>query len=321
MTNLVHPSQRAATDRTAQARNRVAAAVLGAALSIAIAATGCSLDSANIPSDPVERDIEVVRVAQHGTHGRLRALIEAGGNAAQRDDLGWTPLHYAINRFRNKDYDELRVVEVLLEAPGVDVQARTNSGDSPITLAAEHGNIELLELLLANGADLEYRESDSFTVLTSALRRRQLAMARHLLDKGVDVNEPLKGGGSALFIALRSRDQQAVQMLIDANVDIHGGGKAAAPVIFAAALRDVELMKLLLDAGADVNAVNPTNGLTALHRAVGSGSEMVKLLLDAGARGGVVDKEGHTPLDLANELGDESIIALLGARLTSATPQ
>ncbi len=311
MINSVHSSHLVAAGRAGTSRHRVIMAAFGAVVSAAIAGTGCSLDSLNIPSDPAERDLEVMRTAQHGTHGRLRALIEAGGNAAQRDALGWTPLHYAVNRFRDKNYDDLRVVEALVETRGVDIQAQTNSGESPVLLAAEHGNIELLEFLLANGADLSYREGDAVTALAAALRKRQLEMVEHLLDREVDVNEALAGGFSAIFIAIRSREPRAVQLLLDAGVDIHGGGKVAAPVIFAAALRNEEVVKLLLDAGADVNAVNPTNGLTALHRAIASGSGMVRLLLDAGARKGAASNEGYTPLDLARELGDEEIIALL----------
>lgn len=305
------PSSPSTTSMRGPRPGSLFALVLAAAL--ALGAAGCDLESFDIPTDPKELDQEVIRAAQHGTAGRLEALIEAGGDAAQRDMLGWTPLHYAVNRFRVEGNGDFDVVKVLLETPGVDIHSRTNDGFSPIVLAAEHGNIELLELLLEHGADLKFRDDDGFTVLSAALRKRRLEMARHLLAKGVDVNEKLPGGGNALFVAIRSRSPEAVQMLIDAGADLHGGGKVAAPIIFASAIRNQEVVQVLLDAGADVNAINPNNGLTALHRAVGSGPELVRLLLDAGAKTGVKNHEGFTALDLAREHGNQETIELLTA--------
>jgi len=285
---------------------------LGAGLLLAasVALTGCS-DSIEIPSDPIVLNQEVVRTAQHGNHRQLAALIEAGGDATQRDFLGWTPLHYAVNRFRDEGYSDMRPVEVLLDAPGVDIDSRTNDATSALTLAARYGRIELLELLLERGAALEMKEGDGSNVLVAALREDELEMAKHLLAKGVDVNENLPGGGNALFIAIRNRNIEAMRMLIDAGVDVHGGGKAAPPIIFAAAVREVPVVELLIDAGADVNAINPVNGLTPLHRAIGSGAEMVELLLEAGAKPGVSNQEGYTPLDFANERGDQEVVRLL----------
>ncbi len=274
---------------------------------------GCSPDSFGIPSDPEERREELFAAAKHGTTGRVEALLGAGAEAGTRDLLGWTPLHYAINRWRSPDYREPRPAEMLMAASGVDVTSAANDGTTPIQLAARHGAVEILDRLLERGARLDGRDRDGITLLMEAAKSGKLEMVGHLIELGADVNERLPGGGTALFVAISSRNPDTVRSLIEAGAEVGGNEKAADPIIFAAALQVEEVVELLIAAGANVNAVNRNNGLTPLHRAVTSGAGMVKLLLEAGARPGVSNQEGHTALDLARELGDRDTIDLLVA--------
>ncbi len=309
--------------RTSQSQGSVRSPSPGRTRGVAIAVlttgivfSACFHDAMDIPTDPEALNEELIRTVQHGNHRRLRALIEAGADVTRRDLSGWTPLHFAVNRFIHAGYEDLRSLEVLLETPGVDVNSQGNQGATPIQLAAAHGNVEVLELLLRHGADLAYREGDELTALASALRGKKLEMAKHLLRKGVAVDERLPGGGTALYMAIRSRDPGAVSLLLEAGATVDPGPPAAAPIIYAASMRSEEILRLLIDAGADVNAVNPRNGLTPLHRAIESGPGVVKLLLDAGANPRVSDIDGRTPLDVAREIEHREMIALLEAALS-----
>lgn len=78
-----------------------------------------------------------------GETQRAQALIAAG---AQVNRLGWTPLHYAASKGRNKTLQMLIEQHAIVNAPGPD-------GTTPLMMAALHGSESTVRLLLENGAD------------------------------------------------------------------------------------------------------------------------------------------------------------------------
>ena len=285
----------------------------GACLALALI-TGCSFERVGeIPNDPEELQAALFHAAKWEGPRRTSALIEAGALVDARDLGGWTPLHYAINRMRDKEYRDMRTLRSLIEEAGADIHAISNDGFTPVSLAAQIGAIEALDLLLEHGADASTQDDDGLSLLMIAVNKKQNEMAEHLLQLGADVNQQLPQGGGALFIAVQRNSPDMVRLLIERGTNVGGTEKSAAPIIFAAALRNEEVVTLLLKAGADVNAVNQKNGATAIHRAVESGPSMVKLLLEAGANVNVLNLEGKTPLAIAELVGDAEMISLLSA--------
>jgi ankyrin repeat protein len=72
-----------------------------------------------------------------------------------------------------------------------------------------------------------------------------------------------------------------------------------------------DLVKMLLDAGADPNAKSATDG-TPVHTAAFTGNlPVLEMLLEAGGDPGSPDKNGHSPLDVARERGNTEAAALL----------
>lgn len=276
--------------------------------------TGCDLTPAeNVPNDPDRLQETFTRAVQFESPERVSALIEAGAKADARDLLGWTALHYAVNRLRDPDEEDVRIIEVLVDTPGVDVDSLANDGTRPVALAVRHGATEIVELLLARGASFEARDDSGATLLMEAVRAGQLEMVEHLIARGADIEAQLPNGGTALFIAAWKKRPAILRSLIGHGAQVNGNAKASAPIILAAGQGNEEVVKLLLDAGADANAVNAANGFTPLHRAIASGPSMVKLLLDAGAEPGAVNRAGMTPLDLAREANQQELVELLSA--------
>ena len=85
------------------------------------------------------------------------------------------------------------------------------------------------------------------------------------------------------------------------GVDVNAPGLHGAPVLFDAAVQgEVPVGTLLLDAGAQVDPVDPRSGTTPLHEAARFGSaDFVDLLLRRGARKDAVDPDGHNARTLA----------------------
>ncbi|MEP6978103.1 MAG: ankyrin repeat domain-containing protein [Thermoleophilia bacterium] len=106
--------------------------------------------------------------------------------------------------------------------------------------------------------------------------------------------------------------------LLDANPDLAQAWSPdrATPLHFAAFFRQPEATRLLVERGADLEAVSPTFGdVTPLHSACASGErESARILLEAGADPNVGQRDSFTPLHAAAQHGDEELARLLLAR-------
>jgi ankyrin repeat protein len=156
---------------------------------------------------------------------------------------------------------------------------------------------------------------------TSALDGN-LACVRGLLDAGAPPNGPglALGGESSevtpLFGAIQANSVDMMRLLLDAGADpnLRAMANAKSPgisPIAAASFSSVEAVKLLLAKGADVNG--PTkDGQSALHRAVMHGdAQIVRELVAYGAKVDAKEEDnGKTPLDYAKE-GHADLIPLL----------
>ena len=143
----------------------------------------------------------------------------------------------------------------------------------------------------------------------TGLVEAQIATLKAWIDQGAKWPENVKlvgessagqGGRSAaaLFMAIRAGDQNAVARLLEDHSLLAARttyGETA--LIYAAAYADADLLKMLIERGADVNEATP-EGATALIRAAGD-LEKTKLLLDRGAKVEVRTAMGRTPLLVA----------------------
>ena len=128
------------------------------------------------------------------------------------------------------------------------------------------------------------------------------ARAQELLNAGADVEARDNANGTPILWAARGGHTEIVKMLLEhganPNVVEHGNGNVT-PLIWAASLDNIECVQMLLDHGADVNA-STTQGNTALMKAAQNGTAgMVKLLLDHGADPSRSSYPGGTALEIA----------------------
>ncbi len=264
---------------------------------------------------------DVADAAMHGDNPAMRALLEkrADVNAPQVD--GTTALHWAVRA------NDLEMTDLLLKA-GASVSVANQSGATPMQLAAVNGNAAILARLLQAGADPNAPLSQTGdTALMMAARTGKLDALRVLLDHGAKVNAmETWGGTTALMWAVSERHPEVAKLLVDRGADVNAksyfvpaasgrGFEGAAPIppkpnqkieefasgwmtplMFAAREDNLESARILIQAGADVNAVG-ADGKDALGLALFNGSyDVASLLIDSHANVNHADVQRFTPL-------------------------
>lgn len=168
----------------------------------------------------------------------------------------------------------VRMVETLLAA-GAAINDSTEFGETSLCHSIDSGKLSVVELLLNNGASLDCGKQIKTSPLTRACKNGNKAIVEFLLSKGA---VKYIDGEPALTEAVKSRDGEIVKLLLNAGVDVD-----ARSFCFAAGLGNRKMVKDFLKAGANPN-MKAKHGETPLSMAVLSGKvNMVKLLLRAGA--------------------------------------
>jgi len=132
----------------------------------------------------------IFRSVQRGDIRGIEYILSKNGAAVEFKDkvYGNTPLHLAAEK------GNLLVVEKLLDY-GADMKAKNKSGDTPLHLAAEKGNLLIVNLLLENGADFEFKNERGETPLDRASRFHKTASVEYLLERYA---EKIMGQGGRL---------------------------------------------------------------------------------------------------------------------------
>ncbi|MCL7987325.1 ankyrin repeat domain-containing protein [Sphingobacterium sp. lm-10] len=113
--------------------------------------------------------------------------------------------------------DTTKVKEYVTSGSSVDiVDAR---GYTPTILAAYHGNLRMLKLLLDHGANANRLDKMGNTALMGAAFKGYVDIAALLLAQGADVNQQNQNDATALIFAATFGQQKMVKVLLDAGAD------------------------------------------------------------------------------------------------------
>ena len=172
--------------------------------------------------------------------------------------------------------------------------------------AFERKDEKEMERAIRQGADIKKaRPYEYMEPLAWAAGEGYLGIVRFLLDRGANMKDKYAALQAACFNG--SKEKQSVEiarLLIDRGVDV---SKHVTFFITATRTMYLDLMSLLLERGADVNAASTDDGETALMEACQYGrAEVVRFLLERGADVNAVKKDGFTPLMLACSNGHYS---------------
>ena len=223
----------------------------------------------------------------------VRTLIGEGVdvNSARAD--GATALLWAAH------WDNVDAAERLLRA-GAAVNAADDHGVTPLARACENASEEMVGRLLEAGADPNAAQVNGLTPLMTAARTGNVNVVRALLASGADVNAATAvTDETALTWAVAARRAEVVRLLVDHGANVHPNpGQAFSPLMAAARNGDIESAEILLAAGARVNGA-ASDGTHPLPYAIVVGqSAFAHFLLEQGADpNGAID--GTTALHAA----------------------
>lgn len=245
--------------------------------------------------------------AQGGNLEVVQALIDAGAEIDAVDGVGHTALMRAV------EVEFVPIVRALLPA-GADPDLRATYGRTAAMMAAEQGQVELVELLLEAGADFDLTDAEENTA--ALLAAQSGADGRHdILTRmgaaGVNLNSS-NAAYTPLSYAVEQADGELVRTLLDAGADpnavSHNGD---IPLLLAAS--EPAIMRHLLAAGADPNATNRW-GETVMFAVVEYGRvEDLQALIDAGADPRHAQGKGQTVLQRAEVLNRGDMVEALQA--------
>jgi ankyrin repeat protein len=204
-------------------------------------------------------------------------------------------------------------VTQLLDSDPELARTRDESGASALLTALYAGEPELAELLLARGAP---HDVFSATAMGKTGVLRQLLEA----DSGL-ISSFSADGWTPLHLAAFFGQAEIVRLLLDHGADVNARSRNTMnnmPLHAALPNGAQAIVELLLAAGADVNA-RQEGGWVALHEAALIGHVgIVELLLDHRATPDLVNDQGQTPLTIAEEKGHTQVADLLRQKTATA---
>uniref|UniRef100_A0A8C2IJ27 Ankyrin 2a, neuronal n=1 Tax=Cyprinus carpio TaxID=7962 RepID=A0A8C2IJ27_CYPCA len=283
----------------------------------------------------------------------VRYLLENGGNQSMATEDGFTPLAIALQQGHNQVVslllehdtkgkvrlpalhiaarkDDTKSAALLLQNDhNADVQSKmmvnrtTESGFTPLHIAAHYGNVNVATLLLNRGAAVDFTARNGITPLHVASKRGNTNMIALLLDREAQIDAKTRDGLTPLHCAARSGHDTAVEILLERGAPILARTKnGLSPLHMSAQGDHVECVKHLLQHQAPVDDVT-LDYLTALHVAAHCGHYRVtKLLLDKKANPNARALNGFTPLHIACKKNRVKVMELLvkyGASIQAIT--
>lgn len=153
--------------------------------------------------------------------------------------------------------------------------------------------------------------------LMQAVKANDSARVSHLIAGGVNVDAPDSSGDVPLIMAAYLGHSEITRLLLEAGADVRAvdPGMKATALHAAAYAGRTEPARLLIQYGIDVDAQGPYNGYTALHDAIWQNNvETARVIIEAGANLTLRSHEGQTPLEMARARKRQQIVALIEQR-------
>ncbi|XP_063749395.1 ankyrin-3 isoform X29 [Eleginops maclovinus] len=230
------------------------------------------------------------------------ADVESKMMVNRTTESGFTPLHIAAH------YGNINVATLLLNrGAAVDFKARNDI--TPLHVASKRGNSNMVRLLLERGSKIDARTKDGLTPLHCGARSGHEQVVEMLLDRGAPILSKTKNGLSPLHMATQGDHLNCVQLLLHHEVPVDDVTNDYLTALHVAAhCGHYKVAKVIVDKKANPNA-KALNGFTPLHIACKKNRvKVMELLLKHGASIQAVTESGLTPIHVAAFMGHDNIV-------------
>ena len=288
--------------------------------------------------------------SSYGHYDIAKALIDNGALVNLRADDGFNALMEAVRT------DNIKMAKLLIEH-GSDINIKNKDGKNMIMIACENGNEEMFNLLVENNADINEKSSWGASALIYASEKGNINIMKYLIDNGIDVNGKADDNGDTpLFWAVTGQNPyEASKLLIENGADVNATNNSgvapatilagsvpevvkllkdngadldtkftddAPPIAIAASVGNLEIVKALVENGADVNYYPNDMNYTAIYHAIDQGYyEVAEYLFKNGVDlnielkpsnvyGGAI-KERYNLLEYAEAMQDKKMINIV----------
>ncbi|WP_353283954.1 ankyrin repeat domain-containing protein [Wolbachia endosymbiont (group A) of Lypha dubia] len=265
--------------------------------------------------------------SEAGEFDKVKLLLDRGANIEVQDKFGYTPIFLATQS------GKWSIVKLLLDR-GDNIDAQDEKGQTLLHFAASGNNLDMVQFLLDRGANIEIQDKLAWIPILYAVQSGKWNVVKLLISNGAKFNNEITIQGTPLHFAVQEGNLDMVRFLLDEGADTESQDKDnKKPLHLAVEADRLNIVELLLDRGASVNAKDENNK-TPLDLAT---KEDVKELLkraqlDQGllisAQDGnldkvveyfigkrvslkVKDRDGKTPLDLAEQKGHTDIAKVI----------
>jgi cytohesin len=268
-----------------------------------------------------EPDEKLIQAVKEGSHGKAQNALKKGASPNVTDETGTPALLLALQKGRP-------------EIAGLLIQHGAKNVNAAIILAVQGGYENLVSLLLERGADASIADKQGNTLIDIAVAAGRDGVVPRLREAGVqtcaeiqqaeEAQRRLEQAAAEWFAGVREGDLERMRRAREAGVDPDRRTPYAAEgwsessgwtaLMIAAQQRRMEIVRWLLDQGADVNAKNQ-HGRSALGVALTENHvELIKLLAENGADLETRDRSGSTALGKMAWEGNRDLVTFLLAQ-------
>jgi ankyrin repeat protein len=155
-------------------------------------------------------EVDFFRAAQLDGASRVATALLRGVSPNARDSSGETGLIVAMR------YESLKVARLLIEQPGIDLEAKAPNGNTALMMAAFRKNKEAVLMMLKRGAQVNQK---GWTALHYAAAAGSVEITTVLLDKYAYIDAETPSGMTPLMIAAREGQEDVVALLLEHGAD------------------------------------------------------------------------------------------------------
>jgi len=280
----------------------------------------------------------LILAAYMGQAEAVELLLQRGAKVNARDRTDRVPEargNTALIKAAQRAHTE--VIRVLLaQGKGIEVDAQTKDGETPLWFVVEAEDLEAVKLLHDHGAKINHTNNFGSSMLVGTFLHKRFEVLDYLVAKGADINMADSAGHTPLMTAITSlggKNAKSIFKFVEKFLtykpkldfeQIKGGGGGYSAMHLAARIGVVDAGKLLLDNGASIDIKSLATGGTPLHTAASANQiDFAKFLLKRKANLEIYDSSGSTPLMLAVQQSDEDMVEVLvdaGAAINIKSP-